>query len=525
MHEPHVLFLMGATLLALSPLLQRLRGERANTYALLSLAVGALMLNLAMAFMDPFLNQWDEQYHALVAKNLLHDPIRPTLIANPILPYDFRDWTANHVWLHKPPLFLWQMAAAMALFGETEWALRIPSALLSTATALLVYSMGVRLFNPRAGILAAVFYASNQYILELVSGRMVVDHNDVAFVFYVTASLWAYVNYQATGQRNWAVVIGLASGLAMMNKWLPGLLVFGGWAVVLLVGERRRDLGSYVPFVLALLVAAIVFLPWQLYIATVFPEEAAHEAASLAAHFFEVIEGHDGDRWYHLEKLGWIYSQFTPWLLPVGLGLMIWTGRKARAAWGLVICLGLLYGFFSAAATKMPNFVLPGVATIALAMGTTLDHGIRFLTRWTRFAEIVVLGVAGVLFYTNMKPALILERHDPRDRWHRRKAHNAEIFRSELNASVGRGPIVIFGPPYELGDRLYGWEIEAMFYTGIPTYPQMPSEQDLKTVRRAGFEPVLLLHGGADSLGSDGTEIITLPIELRQLRGDPYHFW
>ncbi len=41
-----------------------------------------------MAMLDPFLNSWDEQFHALVAKNLLSHPFSPTLDDKTPRPYD-----------------------------------------------------------------------------------------------------------------------------------------------------------------------------------------------------------------------------------------------------------------------------------------------------------------------------------------------------------------------------------------------------------------------------------------------------
>src|SRR5687768_9021004 len=53
---------------------------------------------------DSFLHEWDERYHAVVAKNLIQHPLTPTLYKDPALPYDYRDWSANHIWVHKQPL-------------------------------------------------------------------------------------------------------------------------------------------------------------------------------------------------------------------------------------------------------------------------------------------------------------------------------------------------------------------------------------------------------------------------------------
>src|SRR5947209_2593929 len=106
--------------------------------AILALLAAGLALRL-YAGADLFLHTWDERYHALVAKHLLAHPATPTLYDRPLLPYDYRDWRANHVWLHKPPLALWLMAAGLGLGRAVagaqgaELAMRLPGLLLSTA--------------------------------------------------------------------------------------------------------------------------------------------------------------------------------------------------------------------------------------------------------------------------------------------------------------------------------------------------------------------------------------------------------
>ena len=51
---------------------------------------------------------WDELFHAIVARNLMKHFFKPTLLDQPYLPYDYTSWMQSHVWLHKPPIPLWQ---------------------------------------------------------------------------------------------------------------------------------------------------------------------------------------------------------------------------------------------------------------------------------------------------------------------------------------------------------------------------------------------------------------------------------
>ena len=94
---------------------------------LILLFIGSIGLGYFIANLDHFLIIWDEQYHALVAKNMMNNPFKPTLYSIPLLEYDYKNWTGNHIWVHKQPLFLWQMALSLKIVGINEMAIRIPS--------------------------------------------------------------------------------------------------------------------------------------------------------------------------------------------------------------------------------------------------------------------------------------------------------------------------------------------------------------------------------------------------------------
>jgi len=58
-----------------------------------------------------------------VVKNLLSHLLIPTLYDNAVLPYNIENWTANHIWLEKPPIPLWAAAFSINIFGTSEIAL------------------------------------------------------------------------------------------------------------------------------------------------------------------------------------------------------------------------------------------------------------------------------------------------------------------------------------------------------------------------------------------------------------------
>ena len=52
-------------------------------YALYALLLAALVLRLVITSLDPYLNEWDERFHAVVAKNMMQYPLKPMIRLEP----------------------------------------------------------------------------------------------------------------------------------------------------------------------------------------------------------------------------------------------------------------------------------------------------------------------------------------------------------------------------------------------------------------------------------------------------------
>lgn len=199
-------------------------------YSIFFLFLAGISIGLGFALIDPFFHFWDEKPHALVAKNLAETPFHPRLLNSDLVNYYYTNWINNYTWLHKPPLALWQMALSIKLFGASVLAVRIPSILLHALTSVLVYRIGVSVFSRNIGYFGALAYLLTNYNLELVAGVHTADHIDTSFTFYITASIWAFIKYQKSKETKWVYLIGVFVGLAILTKWLVGLLVFSGLA-------------------------------------------------------------------------------------------------------------------------------------------------------------------------------------------------------------------------------------------------------------------------------------------------------
>jgi 4-amino-4-deoxy-L-arabinose transferase len=267
-----------------------------QNYWLVIIFFVGLAIRLYAAYMDPFLHDWDERFHALVARNLMNNFLEPVLIKNTVVAFNPIDWSAYNIWLHKQPLFLWQMALSMKIFGVSEFTLRLPSAIMGSIMILLIYRIAFILTkNKLTSLLSALLLCFSNYQLQLISGIEGMDHNDIAFEFYMLASCWAYAEYIETKKWYWAIVIGIFSGCAILNKWLIGLAVFLGWGINFLIQfYKSKSIKELKWMLISLIVCCVIFIPWQLYIFYHWPKEALFEMQFNSRHITEVLEGHWG---------------------------------------------------------------------------------------------------------------------------------------------------------------------------------------------------------------------------------------
>jgi len=368
--------------------------------SLLLIALGSFSMAMFVALSDPFLHMWDEQVHAVVAKNMMDHPFKPMLMANPVLHYDYKNWTGNNVWVHKQPLFLWQIALSLKIFGTNILSLRLPSILMTALLAFPVYRIGKIISGKRTGIYAAALLAASNFIYQLVSGRMHTDHNDVAFLFYVTLSIWAWFEKENSEKKYWIILIGLFAGMAILNKWLVGLLVYSVWGINTLVQkERRSSLSSYLEIIASLVVTVIVALPWQIYIFNNFPMESKFEFEYNSLHFFQALEGHKGDYFYHFNKFESLFGTDFQYVFLVAVVVLIFSRIKTKYKISVLSPIVIVYLFYSLAATKMPAFPIIVAPIVYLVVAVAISFLLQLLkTTKLNGAAIKFIGLSFMFF-------------------------------------------------------------------------------------------------------------------------------
>ena len=378
--------------------------------------LAGLVFRLIMAEIDPYLNLWDEQYHALVAKHMMDHPFTPMLYTHPALYYNPENWSANHIWLHKQPLFLWQIALSFKLFGVNEFALRLPSAIMSAFTVLLIFRIGKLLVNERVGWCAALLFAFSSFNLEVAGGNVNTDHNDLSFMFYVTASIWAWMEYVQSRKIKWVILIGVLSGMAILVKWLTGLLVFSGWFMIIVFDKTKRGQFTYYKdMLIAFLITCVVVLPWQIYKSIRFPIESALEYKQYGLHITLPLDGHNGTWFYHFDQLSNQLGPIIPFIIIPGL-LILLNGIKERPMKiAFLTFLIIVHLFFMYVATKMPllcYFIMP---LLFLCLGALLEKVLSSKISIKKLQFLIPFLVTLIIAFVSLDIASIEGKHTNRD--------------------------------------------------------------------------------------------------------------
>jgi len=421
------------------------------------------------------LHAWDERFHALVAKNLIVDPLKPTLYRQPVVGYDYRDWTSNHVWLHKPPGALWLMAGSMRLFGINEIAMRLPGVVLSCAAVWLTFLIGRLLFTPAVGVLAAGFHAINGFLVALATGRRVADHVDTALIACVELGIWAALLHARNGRPAMLLVSGAALGAGLLTKSLPALLIPCVAFVVFLQQESLSHAARKCALIMA--VGAAVAAPWTLYVWTAFPQEAAASGLYTLIHISQTLEGHEAAPFAYVQDM----LRFFGELVWIPVAAVTWRAVHGGAPHlrALLAWAAIPYVTFSLMSTQLPGYVMIAAPALFL-MQACFWCGLRERRRtmpvgWARPATAVLLALLVALPARYLlEPTGSLERRD------RYPAAFEEL--RTLEARLHLPDAVIFNMPMP---------IEAMFYSPYTAYQQMPTADQVRALTAQG-QPVVI---------------------------------
>jgi 4-amino-4-deoxy-L-arabinose transferase-like glycosyltransferase len=154
----------------------------------------------------------------------------------------------------KPPLVAWLIAATTALFGDSEFAVRLSAPILHAGAAIFVYGIGTRLYDQRVGFWSALIYAS----LPGVSVSAFIISTDAPLLLFWAAALYAFVRAREEDRWGWWLAVGLAAGLGLLAKYAMAYWLLSALGFVLVFPAERRHL---CPLLAATGVAVALYSP------------------------------------------------------------------------------------------------------------------------------------------------------------------------------------------------------------------------------------------------------------------------
>ncbi len=163
----------------------------------------------------------------------------------------------------KPPVIAWLIHLAENLWGsDAEWVMKTIPLALYPLTAMLIYALGRRLYDPATGRDAALLFLLMPALF--LSSALVTP--DVPVLLSWAASLWfLWAAVENDRWRDW-LLLGLCCGLGLLSRYNMAFFAFGVLAFALGHPAERRLLIN--PRLYAAMgVAALVLLPnvlWNL---------------------------------------------------------------------------------------------------------------------------------------------------------------------------------------------------------------------------------------------------------------------
>ena len=281
----------------------------------------------------------------------------------------------------KPVFLYWLQILAYHAGGVSELTARLPSALATVGTVLVTYELGRRLFDAAVGLLAGVALASAVQTVMLAHAAT----PDATLVLFTTLTLWVAWRGQEAGGRGWLVWPAVPCGIAVLTKGPVGLA--GPGLALLLYFAWNREFGRLLDrrLLWGTALLTLVVAPWVALVAAetrgewvirFLRDENLNRAATAQ-------ENHSGLPVVYYAVC--LLLLFAPWSGVTGV-----TGWHAvKAARGrepghdrrpvrFLLCWFVAYfAPFSAAATKLPNYIAPVYPAVALLTAW-------FLVGWVR---------------------------------------------------------------------------------------------------------------------------------------------
>jgi 4-amino-4-deoxy-L-arabinose transferase-like glycosyltransferase len=306
----------------------------------------------------------DEPRYAQVAREMLEhrDWFTPTLGGQP--------------WLEKPPLYYWQAMLAYSVFGVSDWAARLPSAIDATVLVLALYFF-LRRFRPGFELDGALIAASSAGIV----GYSRAASTDMPLTATFGVGMLGWWVWRASGKKIYLAAFYAFIALAALAKGpvAPFLAVL----VIVLYAICAVELRMLwkTPWLPGIVLFCAIASPWYFTIQLRNPQ-FFHEfiVEQNLGRFSQNLYHHTEPFWYYLPVIALAVIPWTVFAVASMVEAVRRWGKERKSSarssitteskLAIFACCWLIVPvlFFSISQSKLPGYVLPAIPAAALLL-------------------------------------------------------------------------------------------------------------------------------------------------------------
>lgn len=317
-------------------------------------------------------------------------------------------------WFEKPPLYFWLAMGSVKVFGESEFAFRLPSLLASILCCFLVYCIIRELTGNRAA-------AALGFLVLLFSNSFFVFAREARLDSAVTAAILAALFFYIRGWKNEKYLLWVFPCIAIgfLFKSVIALLAIPIILIYSLVYSRWRYVSSNYMWC-GLGIAILLVVPWHLAESLQFghlfwdsyiTQHVLHRAIT-------TVTGTSSYTDYLILFIPW----YLPWNGVLILEILALTvmSRLQQFDWRLVfrqvmapLAVALFIGTtFTLARTHLAPYIMPAFPFFALGIAVTYHHlSVLFFkhSRVSVLLELIMMFAlfAGAVFCIHLSPSKV----------------------------------------------------------------------------------------------------------------------